>query len=396
MKKVILGLTSATLIGQALAMLALIYITQLYSQEEFGYYGAVISFAGFLSYIISARLDTYIVRLSKVKLEAVLSPVIFLVCITAIILFVVVSIIKNVEFAVAISLLSFFMFIFNLFITCSAKVGEFKKIASGRFLKPISTSGFQIILGSFSASGGLVIGAVSGLLISMLIMLPSNFLNGLKSFKQKVEITKRLLFRSSRTLIEINTQSFFSSLFHNGLIFYYSITGEFLLAGLVALLDRCLKNPIAMLGGAIRSFTISTVDIKGSLDQLKSITLFSYILFIIVFLVGAIAFEFDVFNYILGDGWIVEREFFFCYLFYSLIAMCNSVNSPYIIKKNLTSLIMKLDIVACVLFSIYLFVYTFSSKIIIEPLVVLLIIYSIYYIVSTIFIFNKVKRTDRQ
>jgi hypothetical protein len=179
----------------------------------------------------------------------------------------------------------------------------------------------------------------------------------LRNLQRKFKITLYVLIKMKREICLISAQSIVSNVFNNSLLFYFYIKGDLLSAGLIALLERCLKNPISMIASSIRNYSYSKIDDKNNqFTSYKTIITLSVLLAITISFCALIFFHLGMFSYLLSEQWVVSEIDFTFYLLFSAIVLCNSVNSPFILKNKLTKTIIRLDMLCVLFITIFFFV----------------------------------------
>ncbi|NVC64712.1 hypothetical protein FC652_16480, partial [Vibrio sp. 05-20-BW147] len=312
MYKIILGLTGSSLLGQGVAMLLLIITTKYYSQADFGEYGYYVSLAGLLSFLFSLRMDSFIFRMSDLRLKVMVLPILLGVLFSSFLLFIISIYFVGIHSAAILSILVYFTFFINFYSVYVSRYGLFKILGVTRSIKPISTSVSQLFFGVMNIPSGLLYGGVFGVIVpSLLFMKVMKVMSLHNKMGRRFKIAIIYLLSKKKDIMTITAQSVVNNVFINTLIFVFYLKGDLVSAGLIALLERVIRNPISMMVASIRNYSMSKVGVEShQYINYKKIMIFNILIALIVLTLGCFIFELGLFKYILTEQWHVDRVSF--------------------------------------------------------------------------------------
>ena len=362
-KKVFLSivtLVSGSAIAQFIGILFAPVLSRIYTPEDFGIWGtllatiSIINVVGTLKYEMAIVLEKNNHKADHIQFLCII--VLFIITILSAITFCLpvfwIHILPNNELLIKVlpfaSMIIFCTGLYNIFTFRLNREKSYKRIASAEIIWKSSTIIGQIIIGYITASWlGLAIGHLTGLLLSIFILLPEvmNRTNASISMHSLSEVTKKY----KRFPLFSAPQNFISSISLNipvlllGYFFDVQIVGYYFLA------YRIMILPIRFLGTAIRRVFLKQgseyIEKPRLFYQLyKNITLI--LIFIIIF-PTVIIFIFGpyIFTFIFGNEWNQAGEFA---RWIGLFLAMSFVNPPTTVTLNIIGLQSRLLFFECI------------------------------------------------
>ena len=279
-------LAGATAIGQAVMLLALPFLTRLYTPEEFGLQGIIIALLGILGSVASFRYQVAI-PLPKTDIMAVnLMAVAFIAVMFTTMMTVIAIVFLGEHFAMAIEtpeVLNYLWFlpagmlvigIYNVLLFWSTRKKAFKRIARTRIEQAIGGAGTQLGMGVAGFGAG-------GLLTGQLISQGAGFLGlGRRVIKKDGHLFKKISVKRM-VIAAIAYQRYpkfstFEALFNSAasqlpLLIIVGFVGSVEL-GLLMLAMRIMQAPMSLVGAAVSQVYYTHAVEAHRQDELAGLT----------------------------------------------------------------------------------------------------------------------------
>ena len=319
--KNVIALISGTVLAQLVPILVSPIITALYSPEDFGQFAIFMAIAGIIGSIATLRYEITIVLPDNTKDASNLLVISLLItAFISIITWALVSIypkwlVKTFELTSCANFLYLIpvsvaaIGVYQSFNYWSISINQFRNNAISKITQTSSNALVNIVLGKLKYGGvGLVIGQITGQLISGLFLMFQTIIQSKNEFKgisikeikaKVIEYRKHAVINTSHVLID-------ASLNH-GLSFFLLLFFGNNLVGLYAFSFRILKAPLAIIGRSMgQAFYKEASDYKNTSKPLGELILNIYKK---QFLIGIIPFSMlfifapTLFEAVFGNNW---------------------------------------------------------------------------------------------
>lgn len=321
--KNILIVSSGSVLAQAINLISSPILSRLYSPEEFGNVGSIMSFASILAPVISFTYNQAILlensKLGVKKLTALSVYIsLFLTFVLSFILYIGIYVFSNnlLIYFWVIPFLLFFTGSYNIIYSRLLRFKKFNQMSSIQVSRRLTGTSTQLILGFLKFSE---IGLFLGNIFS--VLLPSIFYY-LKSHKYlrffRFQELKSISIKYKNYPTKVTPQNFVNLLGYFSPIFFFTFFFNPITVGGYYFITKIVQLPAILVGKSLRQVFMRNVidysqDYKRVKTKLIKITSILFVMFLIsnilVFLFGDF-----VFIKIFGDEWSYVSAFF-CWLF---------------------------------------------------------------------------------
>lgn len=341
-------LAGATLIVQVISFFLTPIITRLYSPENYGLYGTLITCSSILVSFFSLKFEMGIIKSDNIEEERDLT---FLSLASVLVFFLFTFLIGlSFEFwdfsifgiegkiLIGSSIIAFFLSISNIFQQVLNNLEKYKVISLKTVLSKLVITSTQILYGLKGNSYiSLILGQISGLLIGMIYLL-SRIPRTLLRFDLSIKRLKKTVINNKYFPRYLALQGLLNAVSQSVPVIFLNHFYSETIVGNYFLAIAILQLPLSLLGKSIRqvffkNISVDNKDPQKILKKLKKIVLVLSLLstpflFIIIF------FGIDLFTFIFGDDWIIAGEFSKYLIFWVVLMFINIPTSSVLILIN--------------------------------------------------------------
>lgn len=400
----IITLFSGTLLSQIIMLLSTPFLTRIYSPEELGIYYIILSYTLIFIPIINGRLDLGIVNASTERESFILVLISLIISISLIPIILVISIIgissneAIISNYVYIYLIIMTIILLNSFINIlnglNNRIDNYKILAKVAFWRSLTKSIIQIAVGIFKPAAIILLlgNMISDLIIVYLFLKNKNFAKIVISLKiTKFEI-KEVFLKNKNYLLFSSPAILFNTLSYSLIIIFIGLQYSTNDAAFYSLALTLLVAPLTLIASNVGKVFLSHAkkenELTGNFQKIflktsKYLCLFSFLLFLILYLVAEPFFEI-----FLGEEWFKSGEFIKILapmFMFRLIASSMSLSMIIASKQHIEFLFQLLFLISL---SAVLFI-TINTHLHIEGFLMLISIsYSIVYIIWFLFMYK--------
>lgn len=318
--KNIITLVTGTGIAQAITFLSAPILSRLYDPEDFTVFALFSSTAAIVSVVATARYELAIPlpknevdAKSVLRLSLIICLIVALITLAGVVIYdLLAGNFKSNLFSLWFYLLPISVFtsgVYNAFNYWSTRIKTFRMNSAGRIAMALVSSSLSIILGySIYGSTGLIIGLVSGQLISMIVLASPFIRNASHFFSGSSFESAKTQAKIYKSFFRVNSpHALLDSIQDNGVVYLLSYYFIDAITGWYSFAFRILKAPVGLIGSAFYQVFYQRISqVKNEGADLRPLVRGMYLkMFLIGFPGFLILFLFtpDIFTFIFGLKW---------------------------------------------------------------------------------------------